>query len=72
MSMKDRIAVIKGIRKEAYKLLNNVSLEQSEMFNTPGGREVSLAYTKLQEARMWLGQALGALGNELPEEYQDK
>ncbi len=37
-----------------------------------GGRELALAKTKLQEARMWLGQVLGEIGNELPEEYQDK
>lgn len=37
-----------------------------------GGREFSLAITKLEEAKMWLGKALGALGSELPAEYRDE
>ena len=37
-----------------------------------GGREVALAYTKLQEAKMWLGKALGELGQKLPYEYRDE
>lgn len=36
-----------------------------------GRREVSLSITKLQEAKMWLGQALGELGTHLPPEYRD-
>lgn len=36
-----------------------------------GGREVALAITHLQEAKMWLGQALGELGTLLPKEYRD-
>lgn len=36
------------------------------------GREVALARTKLQEAKMWVGKALGALGSELPEEFRDE
>ena len=35
-------------------------------------REVVLAYTKLQEAKMWLGKCLELAGSELPKEYQDK
>lgn len=36
------------------------------------GREMSLAITKLEEAKMWLGKALGAMGSELPAEFADK
>lgn len=36
-----------------------------------GGREFSLSITKLQEAKHWLGEALGALGQQLPPEYRD-
>src|SRR5258708_5354166 len=36
-----------------------------------GGRELSLAITNLQQARMWLGEALGELGHKLPKEYRD-
>lgn len=37
-----------------------------------GGREIALAHTKLQEAKMWVGKALEELGNPLPPEFQDK
>ena len=37
-----------------------------------GGREVALSITKLQEAKMWAGQALGEFGHKLPEEYRDE
>lgn len=37
-----------------------------------GGREVALVITKLQEAKMWAGQALGEYGHKLPEEYRDE
>lgn len=37
----------------------------------PGGREVALAITNLQQARMWVGEALGEIGHTLPEEYRD-
>lgn len=36
------------------------------------GREIALAITKLQEAKMWAGQALGAIGHKLPEEFRDE
>lgn len=35
-------------------------------------REISLVYTKLQEAKMWAGKCLEQLGSELPAEFQDK
>lgn len=35
-------------------------------------REIALAYTKLQEAKMWAGKCLEAIGSELPKEFQDK
>ena len=37
-----------------------------------GGREYSLAVTKLQEAKHWLGEALSEFGNQLPEEFRDE
>lgn len=37
-----------------------------------GGREMALTITKLQEAKMWAGQTLGALGHLLPEAYRDE
>lgn len=38
----------------------------------PAGREIALAYTHLQEAKMWLGQALGMIGSPFPSELADK
>ena len=35
-------------------------------------REMALVHTKLQEAKMWVGKCLEALGSELPKEFQDK
>lgn len=35
-------------------------------------REIALAYTKLQEAKMWLGKALEVVGSQLPAEYRDE
>ncbi len=37
-----------------------------------GGREIKLAHTKLQEAKMWLGKVLEECGSKLPEEYRDE
>ena len=37
-----------------------------------GGREYSLAITKLEEAKMWLGKSLGAFGSQLPDEFNDE
>ncbi len=37
-----------------------------------GGRELALSFTKLQEAKMWLGKALEELGSPLPQEYRDE
>lgn len=45
---------------------------QLRQANTSAGREISLAHTKLQEGKMWIGKALEALGSELPAEYRDE
>ncbi len=37
-----------------------------------GARELALSFTHLQEAKMWLGMALGELGHKLPEEYRNE
>lgn len=43
-----------------------------EINRGPGGSEMALAITKLQEAKMWVGQVLGEIGHKLPEEYRDE
>ena len=35
-------------------------------------RELAIARTKLQEAKMWVGKCLEQLGSELPKEFRDK
>ena len=35
----------------------------------PGARELALVKTKLEEAKMWAGKALGVLEEKLPKEY---
>lgn len=37
-----------------------------------GKREVAIVYTKLQEAKMWMGKVLEEIGSELPTQFQDK
>ena len=37
-----------------------------------GGAEVTLSFRALQSGKMWLGQALGELGSELPAQFADK
>lgn len=37
-----------------------------------GKRELALAYTKLQEAKMWFDKVLEELGSELPAEFRDE
>lgn len=38
----------------------------------PGRREMEIALTKLQEAKMWVGKVLEAVGSELPAEFRDE
>jgi len=53
----------------SYKLdPNSETLDRRSMCQ----REIALAYTKLQEAKMWIGKCLEAVGSELPEEFRDK
>lgn len=39
--------------------------------DTPGHQEMVFSITHLIEARMWAGEALGAIGHKLPVEYRD-
>lgn len=59
------IKEVSDIRIEVQKLITKISGKYNS-------RESSLAVTKLQEARHWLGELKGALGAELPAEYRDK
>lgn len=52
--------------------LRNLNYLLERLNRRDGAREVALAKTKVEEARMWLGKALGALGHQLPKEYRDE
>lgn len=45
---------------------------QDEIGRNPGGREISLVVTKLQEGKMWAGKILEAMGSPFPKELADK
>ena len=55
-------------RKEIDALIQKAKASQDPRC----GREMALAHTKLQEAKMWVGKCLEAIGSELPEEFQDR
>lgn len=58
------------LRKEVDVVIQHVGAQKPVL--SKGQREIAIAYTKLQEAKMWLGKVLEELGSELPKEYQDK
>lgn len=66
------MTLIKDQRKAVQAQINSIEEMRN---NIPAykacGREMSLVITKLQEAKMWLGQCLGSMGSELPAEYRD-
>lgn len=59
------------LRVEISKVIDYAEMIQSSIGRGDGGRELSLTITKLQEAKMWAGATLGALGSKLPEQYRD-
>lgn len=61
---KENVKATKQLRIEVSELIAKVEL-------LPKNRSSSLAITKLDEAKMWLGRSLGELGQELPAEYAD-
>lgn len=63
--VKDTRVAIDGVIK-AVANLKHVEAEGK------GQRELALSYTKLQEAKMWLGKVLEELGSQLPAEFRDE
>lgn len=66
------IADIHALRKQIDAVINAAQNHQNAIGRNPGGREISLVVTKLQEGKMWAGKILEAIGSELPKEFQDK
>jgi len=65
------VADIKQMRVQIDACIRRERVIAERIARGDGGREVALSITKLQEAKMWLGQALGELGTLLPKEYRD-
>jgi hypothetical protein len=68
----DLTPIVKLLRRDVDKVIKEVRKVHAPETYNPAGREFALAITKLQEAKMWLGEALGAMGNKLPEEFRDE
>jgi len=54
--------------KKAKKVLINQAKNPAGLYSG----ELSMVTTKLREAKMWVGECLKALGEELPEEFRDE
>lgn len=63
---------IHTFRKEIDANIKKAQELQNKLGRSSGGREISLVVTKLQEAKMWAGKILEALGSEFPEQYRDE
>lgn len=66
------MSMLHDLRKEIDATIKTVGKMKALPEFLSAGRELSLSYTHLQEAKMWLGQALGMLGSKLPPEYADE
>lgn len=66
-------AALKALRVEINTAIAHAKgIADTHIQRGPGGRELSLAITNMQQARMWTGEALGEIGHKLPEEYRDE
>ena len=63
---------IHDLRKEIDRVIKLTQLLRLEIDRGNGGREISLAFTKLQEGKMWAGKVLEALGSKFPAKYRDE
>ncbi len=63
---------IHAFRKEIDAVIQKAQAFQSSFGRNPGGREVALVVTKLQEGKMWAGKILEAIGSPFPKELADK
>jgi len=63
---------IKILRVEIDKNIQESNKAKVSLGRDPGGREIALVVTKLEEAKMWAGKVLGEMGRKLPEEYRDE
>ena len=60
------------LRQKIDACIKTARARLEQMNRGPGARELALAHTKLQEAKMWCGKVLEELDSPLPEEYRDE
>lgn len=67
---------IRRLREKIYETITELKEISAKKFADPvnkkGGPEITLSFRALQQARHWLGEALGEMGKELPEEFANK
>jgi len=70
LSQEDKEKNIHQLRKDISKLTDQATVLRNHMgCYGKAGRELSIIITKLEEAKMWGGKVLGAIGKELPADY---
>ncbi len=72
MNQSDLLAQLHQLRRDIDVCIKDAKLHAETIARGKAGREVALAITKLQEAKMWAGKALEELGSPLPAEYRDE
>ncbi len=68
----NQVDYIKAKRVAIDGLLQEMKVSKSLEAFKDCGREMSISFTKLEEAKMWLGKCLEALGTPYPAELADK
>jgi hypothetical protein len=63
------IRTVKSFRAEYKDLEDRMEAFKNSLPRCGASRYISLAYTELESSRHWLGEALGAFGEESP--YRD-
>ncbi len=63
---------IHEFRKQIDVVIQKSQTLQNQIGRNPGGREISLVVTKLQEGKMWAGKILEVFGSPFPKELADK
>src|SRR5260221_12381474 len=64
--------MIKALRVDIDHSMKSTQALATLLNRGDGARNVALAFTHLEDAKMRLGMALGDLGHKLPEEYRDE
>ena len=66
------IGILKELRIQVDTIVKTINaLREDENFKS-AIRELSLACTKAQESKHWLGESLGSMGQSLPVDYRDE